>query len=156
MATRSGSRRSPLPVPPWTREQGIPTGVPYGSPSPFERDVQRTLPAPPASLGPLRGTTWAFTPIQDLHGFITPNGLFFERHHAGVPTIPPDQHRLVVHGWVRNCADGSVEAVLEGGAAPLAELIAFLRAGPPAARVDRLEESSETPLEGLQGFEIRR
>ena len=40
------------------------------------------------------------TPLQDLHGIITPNGLHFERHHAGVPTIDPTQHRLMVHGLV--------------------------------------------------------
>jgi sulfane dehydrogenase subunit SoxC len=32
--------------------------------------------------------------LPNLHGIITPNGLFFERHHAGVPEIAPDQHRL--------------------------------------------------------------
>ena len=40
------------------------------------------------------------TPLQDLHGIITPNGLHFERHHAGVPAIDPDAHRLLVHGLV--------------------------------------------------------
>ena len=40
------------------------------------------------------------TPLQDLHGIITPNGLHFERHHAGVPAVDPDQHRLIVHGLV--------------------------------------------------------
>jgi acylphosphatase len=63
--------------------------------------------------------------------------------------------RLGVAGWVRNRADGSVEAVLEGAPEPVAALLAFLAQGPPAARVEALEEGSETPLEGLQGFEIR-
>jgi sulfane dehydrogenase subunit SoxC len=44
---------------------------------------------------------WSMTPIQHQHGIITPNGLFFERHHAGVPDINPDEHRLVIHGMVR-------------------------------------------------------
>jgi DMSO/TMAO reductase YedYZ molybdopterin-dependent catalytic subunit len=26
--------------------------------------------------------------------------LVFERHHAGFPTIPPDEHRLMLHGMV--------------------------------------------------------
>ena len=43
----------------------------------------------------------SMTPWQNLHGIITPNGLHFERHHAGVPAIDPDQHRLVLHGLVK-------------------------------------------------------
>ena len=42
----------------------------------------------------------ARTPLQDLDGIITPNGLFYERHHGGVPTIDPAQHRLMLHGLV--------------------------------------------------------
>jgi len=37
---------------------------------------------------------FSITPLQKLHGIITPNGPVFERHHAGVPEIAPDQHRL--------------------------------------------------------------
>jgi sulfane dehydrogenase subunit SoxC len=43
---------------------------------------------------------WSFTPLQDLHGTMTPNSLFFERHHAGIPDIDPAEHRLMVHGMV--------------------------------------------------------
>ena len=28
-----------------------------------------------------------FTPLQDLEGIVTPNGLCFERHHGGVAEI---------------------------------------------------------------------
>ncbi len=38
--------------------------------------------------------------MQDLAGTITPNGLFFERHHAGRPHVDPQQHRLMIHGLV--------------------------------------------------------
>jgi sulfane dehydrogenase subunit SoxC len=44
----------------------------------------------------------AFTPLQNLFGIITPSGLHFERHHAGVPDVDPEQHRLMIHGLVRN------------------------------------------------------
>ena len=37
---------------------------------------------------------------QYFDGIITPNGLCFERHHAGVPDIDPEQHRLIIHGMV--------------------------------------------------------
>ena len=40
------------------------------------------------------------TPLQDLHGTITPSDLHFERHHAGVPDIAADAHELLVHGMV--------------------------------------------------------
>ena len=40
------------------------------------------------------------TPLQDLHGTITPSALHFERHHAGVPNIDPSTHRLLIHGLV--------------------------------------------------------
>jgi len=42
----------------------------------------------------------SLTPLQDLHGIITPSDLHFERHHAGVPTIDPDAYRLLIHGLV--------------------------------------------------------
>ena len=35
------------------------------------------------------------------HGIVTPNGLIFERHHAGIPDIDPATHRLVIHGMVK-------------------------------------------------------
>ncbi len=44
---------------------------------------------------------WSMTPLQHQQGIVTPNGLFFERHHAGVPDINPDTHRLVIHGLVK-------------------------------------------------------
>jgi len=46
-------------------------------------------------------------------------------------------------GWVRNRADGSVEAVFAGSAAAVREMIAACWQGPPAARVDRIEQAME-------------
>jgi sulfane dehydrogenase subunit SoxC len=66
-------------------------------PSKFEGNVVRRQREP-------RGTNTAaasWAPLQDLDGIITPNGLCFERHHGGVPTIDPDQHRLIIHGLVQ-------------------------------------------------------
>ncbi len=40
------------------------------------------------------------TPLQDLHGTITPADLHFERHHAGVPALDTRTYRLLVHGMV--------------------------------------------------------
>ncbi len=42
----------------------------------------------------------SLTPLQDLHGIVTPSSLHFERHHNGVPAIDPLRHRLMIHGLV--------------------------------------------------------
>ncbi|WP_437917905.1 sulfite dehydrogenase [Sphingobacterium sp. LRF_L2] len=38
------------------------------------------------------------TPLEELQGSITPSDLHFERHHAGIPEIDPEQHELLIHG----------------------------------------------------------
>jgi acylphosphatase len=43
--------------------------------------------------------------------------------------------RLGVRGWVRNCQDGSVEAMVQGSPAAIEVLAAWMHRGPPAARV---------------------
>ncbi len=42
-------------------------------------------------------------------------------------------------GWVRNCRDGTVEAVFEGAPEAVDAMVAACRTGPPAARVDHVE-----------------
>lgn len=42
----------------------------------------------------------SLTPLQELHGTITPSDLHFERHHGGVPSINPADHELLIHGMV--------------------------------------------------------
>lgn len=59
-----------------------------------------------------------------------------------------------VAGWVRNLRDGTVEAVLEGPDDDVAQVLDWLREGPPAARVTGVELHEETPT-GEQGFTIR-
>jgi acylphosphatase len=60
---------------------------------------------------------------------------------------------LGVAGWVRNCADGSVEAHVEGEQAAVAALIERMGAGPGGARVDAVksEHADET---GASGFAV--
>lgn len=65
-----------------------------------------------------------------------------------------EAHALGVTGWVRNCADGSVEGHLEGAAEDVEELIEIMREGPPGARVDRVEIETADP-EGHGSFEVR-
>ncbi len=62
---------------------------------------------------------------------------------------------LGVSGWVRNCADGSVEAVLAGPCEAVDALIAKLHGGPAAARVETVRVAdTEPPLQS--GFHITR
>ena len=49
---------------------------------------------------PTRTRTTSRTPLQDLHGTITPADLHFERHHGGVPDVDPNAYRLLIHGMV--------------------------------------------------------
>jgi sulfane dehydrogenase subunit SoxC len=42
----------------------------------------------------------SFTPLHELDGIITPSGLAFERHHAGIAEVNPDDYRLMLHGLV--------------------------------------------------------
>ncbi|MDD7961629.1 acylphosphatase [Microbacterium thalli] len=61
-----------------------------------------------------------------------------------------------VSGWVRNRADGSVEAVLEGPDAAVDEVLAWMTQGPPGAHVDRSRVTeTETEPTGASAFEVR-
>ncbi len=71
--------------------------APYGMPVEYESHVvRRWVPWLTASSE----SSVNFTPLQDLHGFVTPNGLCFERHHGGRAEIDPADHRLIIHGLV--------------------------------------------------------
>jgi DNA ligase D-like protein (predicted 3'-phosphoesterase) len=61
---------------------------------------------------------------------------------------------LGVRGWVRNLADGAVQIHAEGPAGAVDELVAFLREGPPLARVTRVE-LEPAAVEGHEQFAIR-
>ncbi|MBR0939127.1 sulfite dehydrogenase [Bradyrhizobium jicamae] len=87
----------PPSVPEWMKAPGDPMGSqPYGTPSVHEKgvikNISKTLPQYISASGR--------SPLQELDGIITPNGLFYERHHGGVPTIDPAEHRLILHGLV--------------------------------------------------------
>jgi len=47
--------------------------------------------------------------------------------------------QLKVTGWVRNCVDGTVEAVTQGDAFAVGRLIEWAQRGPDAARVEKVE-----------------
>jgi acylphosphatase len=57
-------------------------------------------------------------------------------------------------GWVRNEADGSVTAHVEGDDRAVASLVDWCRQGPPSGVVDRVETAAVEP-EHLSGFSVR-
>jgi acylphosphatase len=56
-----------------------------------------------------------------------------------------EAERLGVRGWVKNCPDGSVEAVAEGSAGAVRELEKWCHEGPPSARVVEVVSNEEPP-----------
>jgi acylphosphatase len=59
-----------------------------------------------------------------------------------------------VTGWVRNCLDGTVEAVFEGDDEAVERLVDFMRRGPRGAEVERADVYEEE-AEGVAGFAVR-
>ena len=99
-ATPALADESNLPpnVPSWMKQLGAGVdAAPYGMPSTYEKDViRRNVPFLTATTE----SSVSFTPLQDLDGIVTPNGLCFVRDHGGTAQIDPVQHRLIVHGMV--------------------------------------------------------
>lgn len=62
---------------------------------------------------------------------------------------------LGLHGWVANEPGRQVRVVAEGPPDLLAKLVLALRAGPPAAIVERVEEAWSPATGDLAAFEIR-
>ncbi|MFT4783493.1 MAG: sulfane dehydrogenase subunit SoxC [Paracoccaceae bacterium] len=82
----------------WVQDLGAGVDAsPYGMPSPSEAHVVRQ------NVEWLTAETVSsinFTPLHELDGIITPNGLCFERHHAGVAVVDPAEHRIMINGLV--------------------------------------------------------
>jgi acylphosphatase len=67
-----------------------------------------------------------------------------------------EARNLGLTGWVRNCPDGSVEAVAEGSRKKLDDLIGWCRNGPPGARVKGVEIQWLDANGEFQDFRIKR
>jgi sulfane dehydrogenase subunit SoxC len=99
VAEELGSNLPPN-VPLWSKTLGAPIlASPYGTPSKYEAKIVRRE-SPGLTRTP--HSSVSFTPLQNLFGTVTPSGLHFERHHAGMPEIDPHEHRMMIHGMVSN------------------------------------------------------
>lgn len=123
----------PPGIPEWMKAPGADVGSQtYGTPSRFEAGLIRNVPKG------LKQYTSASsrTPLQDLDGTLTPNGLFYERHHGGIPDIDPAQHRLLIHGLVER---------------PLVLTMEDIRRFPSESHIYFLECSGNPGFEAIKG-----
>ncbi|QFT64351.1 sulfite dehydrogenase [Roseivivax sp. THAF30] len=101
VAGRAGAQSADpaiMELQPW--QQYLGEGVdarPYGFPSEHEAHVvRRNVPWLTADAT----SSVNFTPLHELDGIITPNGLCFERHHGGIAELDPGEYRLMINGLV--------------------------------------------------------
>jgi acylphosphatase len=81
-----------------------------------------------------------------VHGRV--QGVFFRE------TVRRRAYRAGVAGWVRNNADGTVEALFEGDADDVESMVHFAGIGPSGAYVERVDVDEVEPEE-RRGFEVR-
>ena len=62
--------------------------------------------------------------------------------------------KLGVSGWVHNLPDSRVEAVFEGEATAVDQMVQWCRVGPTAAVVEKIVVEQIEPQE-IQGFDVR-
>jgi sulfane dehydrogenase subunit SoxC len=141
-ASLNGAAAEPLTEPEWSMYPGEVTPV-LQKPSRFEAAVVRTLSNP---KGEPR-TQHARAPLQMLNGTVTPNSLHFTILHSGIPDIDPAQHRLVIHGMVKQPLEFSVDALMRY---PMVTRKHFVECGGNSAPMFS-PEPIQAPLQALQG-----
>ena len=132
-----------LSSPSWMHKPGQPfTG--YGRPSKHEQRVLRNI----GGNRDLAGNGVSWTPLESLEGIITPSGLHFERHHNGVPEIDPVQHRLAIHGMVKQPLMFTVDNLLRY---PMRSHTIFIECG-GNSNAGWHEEPIQRPLGSFHGL----
>lgn len=116
-----------------------------GVPSEHEAHVQRL------HISSRTGTTGSGvsrTPLELLDGIITSSRLHFERHHAGIPPIDPEAHRLAIHGLVKRPLAFSVDSLARY---PIVSRIQFLECSgnSGALTADEPPQRSASAIHGL-------
>ncbi len=76
-------------------------------------------------------------------------GVYFRAFVAGLSV------ELGLAGFVRNLPDGAVEIRAEGERQKLEKLAGYLKVGPPAARVEKVETSWSDYTGNYSGFIVR-
>ena len=105
-APQRSVRRCYRPAESAARELGAPRSG-YSDRSKYEKAERYFTGSTPA-------TGSGRTPLQDLHGIITPSSLHFERHHSGIPDINP----RTTSSWCRSRRQAA--RLYDGGPLPLA------------------------------------
>lgn len=91
------------------------------------------------------------TPVQAhvrIHGRV--QGVGFRWH------VRQKAAELGVQGWVRNCDDGTVEALFVGLPAAVERILAWSREGPPASRVTHVDIDQQPATTPFEGFHVLR
>lgn len=63
--------------------------------------------------------------------------------------------QLGLTGWVRNTADGSVEAIFEGDEKQIQDMLEWCHHGPSLAKVTNVKIKNQEPTNGFDCFSIR-
>jgi sulfane dehydrogenase subunit SoxC len=142
-AALTSAAAEPLEDAPWSEGAGA-TVKPYQLRSRFEDKIVRTLSNPDG----LPKTQHARTPHQMLNGTITPNALHFTIVHNGIPDIDPDQHKLVIHGLVKQPLEYTLDKLARY---PMVSRMHFVECGGNSAPMFS-KEPLQAPLQALHGL----
>ncbi len=82
-----------------------------------------------------------------VHGFV--QGVWFRA------SAREEALRIGVVGWVRNLPDGNVEAVFEGEAKKVEEIVGWCHRGPSGAEVSKVDVTWEKFRGEFKHFDIR-
>ncbi len=82
-----------------------------------------------------------------VHGLV--QGVWFRQ------STKDEADRLGVRGWVRNLPDRTVEALFEGDAKKVEEIVGWCHRGPSGAEVTRVDISWEPYKQQFGQFDIR-
>jgi len=139
----TGAAAEPLADDPWSLEMGGGT-PPLQTPSRFEKSVVRTLSNPNNEFR----NSHARTPHHLLQGTVTPNSLHFSINHSGLPDIDPAEHKLVIHGMVKQPLVFTLDSLARY---PLVTRMAFLECSGNSAPLFS-NEPLQLTAQGLHGL----